>query len=384
MALNLHAAVEYDLSKGISLVGTNRISASALEQLVNNGTTATNKGMIIKRSTRPDIILNPRYTNGFLWLDTSLGTPGTLRQYVCCGDSDTNWVSGTIGVGAISAANLAEASVIAGKINVNAVNTTNISDNAITDTKVTAGAITSNKLASASVTSDKIVAGTIATANIGTNQITTALISDSQVTSNKLAPNAVLTATIADNSITTAKILDSNVTAAKLAAAAALGQVLRYNGSTLEWALPYALQETRSVSNALFTGSSVAAFDDTTLSLAETTNVLSVTITPLRSDTFIIVEAVINFSVNGANRIAAGIFRDGAGTASSVGYMTSAGNWSEQIKLYSKFSSSSTAATTFNIRMGAESLTYYVNGLLGARLFGGTSESWVTAREVSQ
>jgi hypothetical protein len=240
------AAVEYDLRKGMDLTGTNRISAAALNQLVDNGTTATNKGMILKRVIRPSVTDNSRYTN-FLWLDISAGFPGTLRQYICCGDADTNWVAGTIGVGSIVAANLAEASVIAGKVNAAAITTSNYFPLSVDSAALKDGSVVSNKLASSSVTSDKIVPGTITTANIGTNQISTALIADSAVTSNKVAAGAIgIThlATSAVNSnavgaaqITNDKIPDGGLTLSTKASVetGTNGQVLQLSAGLVNW-----------------------------------------------------------------------------------------------------------------------------------------------------
>lgn len=375
-------AVEYDLKKGIDLTGTNRISSAALNQLVDNGITATNRGMIIVSSTTPDSASNPRFTNAFLWLDISAGRPGTLKQY-----ANGAWVASTLGVASITSAMLQEASVIAGKIAANGVNTTNLSDNSVTDTKINAGAVTSNKLATASVTSDKIVDGTIATVDIGTNTISTALLQDSSVTASKIPDGSIVSNKLASGAVMIDKLASSTVDYSKLTVTGTPLQNLRLNagGTALEFAQPYCLQETRSLSNGLFTSTSVVAFDDTTITLAETTNILSATITPLRSDTFIIVEAVINFGVSGAAKVAAGIFRDAAGTASSAGTATcNAANQTTQIKLYSKYASTSTSATTFNIRLGQDSATVYVNGYAAARLFGGTCESWIILKEVTQ
>lgn len=58
--------------------------------------------------------------------------------------------------------------------------------------------------------------GSISAANLASNAITTAKITDANVTADKLATNAVTTAKINDAAVTTAKINDSAVTSEKL------------------------------------------------------------------------------------------------------------------------------------------------------------------------
>jgi hypothetical protein len=161
-------------------------------------------------------------------------------------------------------------------------------------------------------------------------------------------------------------------------------QCTNVNGAG-QWAMPYALQEVRQSSNALQTVTIAVTFNDTALNVANTTNVLSCSITPKRSDTVIVVEGVLNFGGSAALLAAAGIFRDASATATSVHVTTiSAASQTGQIKFYSKFPSTSTSATTFNIRIGSSTGTLYMNGNAAARLFGGTTESWIAVREEAQ
>jgi hypothetical protein len=198
---NLHSA-EADLVHGLDASGLSSVTGSQLNQLVDMATTATNKGMIIKKATRPDITTYPRYTN-FLWLDISI-TPAVLKAYnYCCGDTDTNWVAAVAGSGTIGSDQLATAAVIAGKLGSNSVHTSNIVDSAVTTDKLNLAAVTSSKLASGSVSNlhvasrtiegDKIAYNTIAETNIANAAIGTRHIGSQVINNDKLASQAVTT-----------------------------------------------------------------------------------------------------------------------------------------------------------------------------------------------
>jgi hypothetical protein len=61
------------------------------------------------------------------------------------------------------------------------------------------------------------IAPGVVTIEIGTAEVTTAMLQDALITAIKMAPNSVETAAIKDANVTTPKIADGNVTLAKLA-----------------------------------------------------------------------------------------------------------------------------------------------------------------------
>ncbi len=89
----------------------------------------------------------------------------------------------------------------------------------------------------------QIAAGVVTATELASNAVTTAKITDANVTGTKLADSAVSTAKIADSNVTTAKIADGAITTAKLGTVGSPsnGQLLSYNGTTLNWTSPGAV-----------------------------------------------------------------------------------------------------------------------------------------------
>lgn len=199
---------EYDFRKGVDLSAQTNVTGTLLNQLIDNGTVNTNKGMIIQSTSIPNITDNPRYTN-FLWFDR---VTLTLKYYQGTGSSTTNWLA-VIGLSAITGANISDYSIGNTKLGTNSVLEYAISAGAVTATKINdgqvvlgklgLGSVTNGNLGFASVTYDKIMANTIQETNIV----------DAAITSNKLA----------SSSINASKILDSSITAGKHAASSIYG-----------------------------------------------------------------------------------------------------------------------------------------------------------------
>jgi hypothetical protein len=204
------AAVEYDLRKGIDLTGTNYVTYSLLNQLVDLGTVSTNKGMIIRKATRPDVTLNARYTN-FIWLDIASGVPGTLKQYVCCGDADTNWVNASLGVGAVTTGAIADYSISESKMQTNSVNQYALQGN-IPGSKIADNSIPKDKLAASSISSGNFYPGAIRGIDITNRTIQGTNLALASVGIDELAANAIGTSQITNGSITTDKIALTNIT----------------------------------------------------------------------------------------------------------------------------------------------------------------------------
>jgi len=180
-----YAAVEYDLIKGVDMTGRSSIPPSSLNQLVDNATVQTNKGMVIIQGTTPDVTLNPRYSR-YLWIDNSVPATPTLKAYN--GSSWTNALSGTT----ITSANLADGSVTTAKLG----------SGAVTAEKILNGAVGSLQIAGSAVTADKIAVGVVSRSHIADGAINTLQITNSAVTADK----------IADGTITSGKIstVDAN------------------------------------------------------------------------------------------------------------------------------------------------------------------------------
>jgi hypothetical protein len=93
-----------------------------------------------------------------------------------------------------------------------------VADGSITAAKIADGTIVAAEIANSAITTAKILDANVTAAKIAADAVTTAKIADANVTASKIASDAVTTAKILDSNVTTAKILDANVTTAKVAA----------------------------------------------------------------------------------------------------------------------------------------------------------------------
>lgn len=203
--LTAKAAVEYDVVKSIDLTSTNYITASLLNQLVDTAKIGTtNKGIVIRRSGGggtywPDVTSNPRYTN-FLWLDT-ITSPATLKQYVCCGDVNSNWVSTVVTPGSVSTTEILDFTITDSDLATNSVSEFALKASSVSGNKIADNGILAGKLSLASVILGNYAFGSIVGGNITNNTITDTNLADSAVTRLKLAPNAVYDQHLSNNVI---------------------------------------------------------------------------------------------------------------------------------------------------------------------------------------
>lgn len=192
---------EYDLVPGVDLTGRTNVTGALLYQLVGNAVLNTNKGLLIRSSSKPNIADNPRYTNYF-WFDNDTLT---LKYYQGPGDTFANWLP-VVGVSAIQGTNIASHTITSENIGTNSIQEWAIAAGAVTSTKIADGAVvlgklgplavTNGNLGFASVTFDKIQALTIQTTNIA----------DGSITAAKLAAGAIAGAAITNGSVTADKI----------------------------------------------------------------------------------------------------------------------------------------------------------------------------------
>lgn len=213
----LIAATEYDLNKGVDLTGASSVTATKLNQLVDNGTVATNKGMIIYSSTTPDTTNNARYTR-FIWLNSSYTPP---VPYVW-NSSLGLWTNIT------AVSSIADGSVTAGKLGANAVYTTNIANAQVDNTKMVAGTVNSNILGANSVYNFHLTGSSIYSSNIVNGQLLNANYGAASITGDKIAPGSIGTSlltngfalqgtNIAAGTITSSNIAGSTIVATNLA-----------------------------------------------------------------------------------------------------------------------------------------------------------------------
>lgn len=230
-----NSAVEVDLRKGVDLTATNYVSFSLLNQLVDNGTiwnsgSVTNgRGIVMRSTIRPHVTHNPRYTN-WLWLDLSLGSPGTLRQYVCCGDADANWQVAALGIGSVTSTNILDYTIQAIDMATNSVPNYALQDNSVDANKIQAQAVVAGKVGPSAVSNLNIAPSTIEGGRIALNTISNANMYDFTLLSNKiavggiaafnLAPGIINSNSIGIQSIAGTNIQNGAITNEQLAASA--------------------------------------------------------------------------------------------------------------------------------------------------------------------
>lgn len=228
----LNAAVEVDLRKGVDLTATNLVSFSLLNQLVDNGTIwnsgqiTNGRGIVMRSTIRPHVTHNPRYTN-WLWLDLSVGSPGTLRQYVCCGDADANWQVAALGIGSVTSTNILDYTIQAIDMATNSVPNYALQDNSVDANKIQAQAVIAGKIGPSAVSNLNIAPSTIEGGRIALNTISNANMYDFTIMSNKigvagiasfnLAPGIVNSNNIGPNSIAGTNLINGTITNAQLA-----------------------------------------------------------------------------------------------------------------------------------------------------------------------
>ena len=334
LSLLLMGAAEYDLIKGIDMTGSTSVTATKLNQLVDNGTAAGGKGMLIYASSTPDIANNPRYSR-FIWLNTNYDPPIPFAYKT----NGAYWTNITA-ISSIAAGSVVEASIAA-----NAVTTTKIADNAVTDAKITAGAITSTKYAAGSISNASIANLTIIGGNIATNTITVT----------NLSQNGGIAY-----------------------------QTMRINSaaSSLEWQNGGTLQLTNVTIATVVTCSTVTPLDNTIPLVTDGVEVLTMSFTPKSANS----KLAVNFVLSAASSVpltgVAAVHINGA-AASYAQACHATTNTTQFVGSYI-VSSGSTSARTIAVRVGPNIAgSIYINGdYTGASLFGGVSLSTLTVQEI--
>ncbi len=221
-----------DLEKGVDLSARTTVTGVLLNQLVDNATVRTNRGLVIATNNAPDVVRNPRLKN-YLWLDTSIEPP-VLKFY-----SETlGWITASLSPNSVSETNIANYAVTSVKLNDNSVTTRSISNNAVTVQKLMDAAVTTDKILDSAVTREKIANkaingiliddkaiigythiadGTITSNQIGALMIDGENIAIRTITSNNIATNTIRWYNIGQNEITTYNITNSAITSDKIA-----------------------------------------------------------------------------------------------------------------------------------------------------------------------
>lgn len=355
--------IQNDMTKGYDFTSASSVTASKLNQLVDQAIPAANRGMIIYTNSAPtaaDLVNAPRLSR-FIWLK-STDNPPTVFTYNA---SSTNWESAGIADGSITLAKLATDSVNSDKI-VNAsvtgtdiaastVANANLADNSVTSSKIQDGSITSadlltntislNYLTTDSVNSSKIVDASIVAADIASRTITSDLISIGGINVTNMAANAITSTNITDAAVTLAKIDDSDFSAF---------QIMRADsaGNTMEAVNPGILQFVYHTSATEVSVANTYSDDDSTVNTGECDLVLSKSFTPKTASSVLVVEFTCHITASSAVEVAACLFDGGAAAISVVEGVIVADSDGLVLTLKHIYTGHSTSAITFSGYVG--------------------------------
>lgn len=378
------AAAEYDLQKGVDLSAKTSVTASQLNQLVDNGTVAANKGMLIYSATTPDTTNNARYSR-FIWLDTSFSPPVPKVYYT----NGAYWTNIT------AIATIADNSVTAGKLANNSVYATNLTASSVTASKIADGVIESSKYANASISNTHIASLTIQSTNIANGQILSTNIGAAAILGYHLASGQISTANltngfllqgtnIANGTITSANVAQAGVAPTNLAASPTALYIPRVNGATtaFEWTSPGLIQSVSTNTGALVTCSTAIPIDDTIPQNTEGDQVFSLSITPKSATSKLVITFTGHISAAGNGFGAAALFQDSTANAlaATSSYVIN-NTCTVPLTFRHVMTSGTTSATTFKVRVGG-ALTVYLNASGSSRIFGGVSSCSFTIEEI--
>jgi hypothetical protein len=144
------------------------------------------------------------------------------------------------------------------------------------------------------------------------------------------------------------------------------------------------VQEAITLNVTKQTGTTLIPIDDTIPQITEGDEYMNVTITPKSTTNKLRIEAVANVSSGAAsNAIVIALFQDSTANALNAGWQrTQTNDGPMQLTLRHEMAAGTTSATTFRIRIGAQSAgTVTFNGVAATRYFGGVMTSSISITE---
>ena len=143
------------------------------------------------------------------------------------------------------------------------------------------------------------------------------------------------------------------------------------------------VQQVNAATAAVATTTTVLPVDDTIPQNTEGGEFLTVAITPAHASNILRIDVSVQLSPSVLSQCAAALFRDSTANALAAGFAYAAGaNEARRIQFTHFVTAGSTAATTFRVRGGLNTAgTCTLNGLAGARIFGGACSSSITVTE---
>ena len=198
--------------------------------------------------------------------------------------------------------------------------------------------------------------------NVGTVSTPT----DGSVTANKIGTGAVTSAKIADGTIVNADInASASISGSKLGTGAVL-------------------QVKNAQTGAMDTSTTTIPHDDTIPQNTEGEEVMTLAITPTSSTNKLLITVNILGSTSGPAYMMVALFQDStAGALAAINTDVRAASYPATITFSHYMEAGTTSETTFKVRAGPDtSGTLTINGVGGARRFGGVAPSSITITEI--
>lgn len=151
---------------------------------------------------------------------------------------------------------------------------------------------------------------------------------------------------------------------------AALFTALRDNGTLMQ-----RVEATPDTTYAAYTSFTATAYNDDPFVITEGVELITVSITPKSATNRLVINfqsTVVDISSSTA-RLATGLFQDSTtnALATTMDYGFSEAQPTARSNIYYEMAAGTTSATTFRVRMSADTGAFYVNGDQAGRLYGG-------------
>lgn len=384
-------AAQFDLIPGFDISSLSSVTQTQEMAIVGGAAPYPNIGFILYGATSPDVANNARFAR-YLWIDTSGGLGAIALKYY----DGAVWAA--VPLGAVSSLSqisnnlitIGKLSVAGGGalklVRVNAANTAfeyiNFSD------LLTAGAITFSSLETTGHGANYFLKRNSADTAYALEAFSAAFIAVNSIGYSQLLNSAgagrVLISNGGSNAFTDSEL---NVPLIKPTGGTAL-QVARVNAAAtaMELATPPIIQVVHTNVTAASSQTTVIPFDNTVPTSAEGDAVAAfdTAITPIRSDSFLLIELLLQVGASGAFDATVALFKDADAAAIAAASVTCGGaDTVATLMLRFRVASASTTARTYKIRVGPNTAgTIYINRVSATPLFGGICQSSMRITEV--
>lgn len=201
----------------------------------------------------------------------------------------------------------------------------------------------------------------------------------------------ILTANIDDSAGSQGDVFYSSGTAITRLAAGTSGKFLKTQGAGANpiWDTVNAdqsqdgstVQVVNSTTSTYSTGTTAIPYDNTIPQNTEGDQFLSLAITPGSTTNILKIDVHVHGGSNTAQAMAVALFQDSTANALAVGFGYTGVNEAESVSFTHYMVAGTTSATTFKVRCGGASGTFYFNGANAGSKYGGVSSSSITITE---